>query len=104
MSSTICFNLDQFKILSSGNELSLSSLLTTQQAFVDSVDQDQTAQNVQSDFFNLHCHSSLQLNCFFILQWKCIFSQGKTTIYLFGSVRVIRCFSGTIISLSNNVV
>ena len=27
----------------------LSSLLTTQEAFVDSVDQDQTAQNVQSD-------------------------------------------------------
>ena len=29
--------------------LTLSPLLTTQETFVDSVDQDQTAQNVQSD-------------------------------------------------------
>ena len=29
--------------------LTLSLLVTTQEAFVDSVDQDQTAQNVQSD-------------------------------------------------------
>ena len=32
--------------------LTLSLLLTTQEAFVDSVDQDQTAQNVQSDLWS----------------------------------------------------
>ena len=39
----------------------------------------------------LHCphfHSRLYLKCFFILQWKSIFSQWKATIYLFGSERV----------------
>ena len=34
--------------------LTLSILLTTQEAFVDSVDQDQTALSVQSDL-DLHC-------------------------------------------------
>ena len=35
--------------LSTDKKLTLSSLMMTQEAFVDNVDQDQTAQNVQSD-------------------------------------------------------
>ena len=35
--------------------LTLSLLLITQEAFVDSVDQDQTARSVQSDQSDLHC-------------------------------------------------
>ena len=57
MSSAICFNSDQSKILSSGNGLKdgvgLFSLepnrLSGNAIFVDSVDQNQTAQNVESD-------------------------------------------------------
>ena len=58
--------------------------MRTQEAFVDSVDQDQTAQNVQSDLWS----TLSTLNRFLILQWKYIFSQWKTTIYSFGSERV----------------
>ena len=64
MSSAVCFNLDQSKILLSGNGLThevehnksftLSPLLTTKEAFVDTADQDQTAQNIQSDLY-IHC-------------------------------------------------
>ena len=43
------FNLDKGKILLTGEALILSLLMTTIEAFVDSVDQDQTAQNMQSD-------------------------------------------------------
>ena len=49
ISSAICFNLGQSRILSSGNGLTLSIPMTTAEGFVDSVNQDQTAQNVQSD-------------------------------------------------------
>ena len=49
MSSATCFNLDLSKILSSGNRLTLSIQITTQEAFVDNVDQAQTAQSMQSD-------------------------------------------------------
>ena len=49
MLSAICFNLDQSKVLSSGNGLTLSLLVTKQGAFVDSVNQNQTAQDVQFD-------------------------------------------------------
>ena len=38
-----------FYLFQSANVFTLSLLMTTQEAFVDSVDQDQTAQNVQSD-------------------------------------------------------
>ena len=57
--------------------LILSSLLTTQGAFVERVDQDQTAQNVHliSDLHCPHFHSRIYVNRFFILQWKYIFSQ-----------------------------
>ena len=71
--------------------LTLSLLMMTQKDFLDSVDQDQTAQNVQFYLWStlfLHFHSRLYLNCFFILQWKYIFSQWKTKIYLFASERV----------------
>ena len=40
---------------------------------------------------DLHCpqfHSRLQLNCLFILQWNCYFSQWKYTIHLLGRERV----------------
>ena len=56
MSSAVCLNLDQSKILWSGNELTLSFLMTTQEAFVDSLDQDQTAHNVQSHPLNYTVH------------------------------------------------
>ena len=61
--------------------------MTTQGAFEDSVDQDQTAQNVQSDL-------SSTLSIFCILDYNYIFSSScdgsvflanTTTIYLFGS-------------------
>ena len=41
--------MDRSKILTCGKELTLSLLMMTQEGFVDSVDQDQTAQNGQSD-------------------------------------------------------
>ena len=44
-----CFLSHQTQMITS-TPLSLSLLMTTQEAFVDNVDQDQTAQNVQSDF------------------------------------------------------
>ena len=42
---------DQFNTLFN-RLLTISLLMTTQEAFVDSVDQDQTAQNVQSDLWS----------------------------------------------------
>ena len=55
-SSASAFNLDKAKILLSAERLALfndgltlSLLLTTLEAFVDSVDQDRTAHNVQCD-------------------------------------------------------
>ena len=39
--------------------LTLSLPMITQEAFVDSVDQDQTAQNMISDLHDLHFHSRL---------------------------------------------
>ena len=39
-------------MLGKGNALTLSYLMTTQEAFVDRVDQDQTAQKVQSDLLS----------------------------------------------------
>ena len=50
MSSAICFNLDQSKILSSGNGLNLNAigLLWT----VYSIDKDQTVQNIQFDVWS----------------------------------------------------
>ena len=61
---------------------------------MDSVDQDQTAQNVQSDLWSTLSTLSFYIitECFFILQWKYIFSQWKNTFYLFGSVRVNSSF------------
>ena len=57
LSSANAFNLDQSEILSSVKilviGLTLSILLTTEEAFVDSVNQDQTAQNVQSDLCSI---------------------------------------------------
>ena len=47
MSFAICFNLEQSKILSSGN--GLKSTFCTIVAFVANVDQDQTVQKVQSN-------------------------------------------------------
>ena len=47
MSSAICFGLEQSKILSSVNKLTLSLLLITKEAFVDCGDQDQTEQKVK---------------------------------------------------------
>ena len=41
-----------------------------------------------SDLHCPHFHSRLSLNCFFISQWKFIFSQWKTTIYFFSIERV----------------
>ena len=52
MLSANAINVDKSKIVSSGTELTLSILMTTQEAFVDSVDQDQTVQNVQSDLLS----------------------------------------------------
>ena len=49
MSSAICFNLARSKILSSGNWLSPLERISAWTPFADVVDQDQTAQNVQSD-------------------------------------------------------
>ena len=49
MSSAICFNLDQFKILSSGNGLICKVLEPASVDFADTVDQDQAAHKVQSD-------------------------------------------------------
>ena len=57
--------------------------MTTQEDFVDSADQEFA---VWSLIYTVHIfHSLLWLNCFFMLQWKCIFSQWKSMIYLFGS-------------------
>ena len=69
--------------------LTLSLLLTIQEPFADSVDQDQTAQNVQSDLWST-LSTFFNLYCFLIFQWQCIFSQWKSMIYLFGSERVNR--------------
>ena len=44
--SIFFFSFDVFETLPS---LTLSLLMTTQEAFVDCVDEDQTAQNIQSD-------------------------------------------------------
>ena len=49
--------------------LTLSPLFTKQEAFVDSIAQDQTVRNVQSDRW-----STLSI---FILQWKCILANEK---------------------------
>ena len=85
MSSAICFNLDQSKILSSGNGLTLSLLMTTQESFVDSVDLDQTAQNVKFDLWST-------LSTFYILDYSytvsssyngiVFFSQWKKKLYI----------------------
>ena len=48
MLSAICFDLDQSKSLSSVNRFTLSLLMTTQEALVDSVYKDQAAQNVHT--------------------------------------------------------
>ena len=60
MLSAICFNLDQSKILSSGNGLTLSLLMMTQGAFVDSVKirQHRTC-NLIADLHCPHFHSRL---------------------------------------------
>ena len=59
-------------------------------AFVFSVSQDQTANNVQSDLWSTLStnHSRLTVNCFFILQWKYILANKKLQFYLFGNKRV----------------
>ena len=78
--------------------------MTIQQAFVDSVDQDQTAQNVQSDLWSTLSTvfvSRLLLSRSFILLLYCILSQLKTTIYLFGGERLN---SGTFNLLSENAL
>ena len=49
MSSAICFNLNQSKILSSGNGLNLRAPFITIIAFVANVDQYHDAQNLQTD-------------------------------------------------------
>ena len=53
MSSAICFNLDQSKILSPGNELEgkfhLNLLSGTPEPFADSIEQDQTVKNLHSN-------------------------------------------------------
>ena len=63
--------------------LTLSLPVTTQETLVDSVDQYQTAQNMQSDLWSTP--STLLFHLFF--------SQWKSTIYLFASERV-NIFSG----------
>ena len=74
--------------------------MTTQEAFVDSVDQDQIASSsgntivLCSLISDLHCpHFKSRkcfswLNCIFFLKCKCTFSWWKNKIYLFCSERV----------------
>ena len=73
--------------------------MTTQEAFVDIVDQDQTAEDMQSDLWSTLSTFSFQIitKLFLILQWRDIFSQWKNSIYLFGSERFKSDFC-----LSNN--
>ena len=61
--------------------------MTTQEAFVDSVDQDQTARNVQSDLWSTLSTFSFYIisESFLHLAMGVYFSQWKTTIYSFGS-------------------
>ena len=64
--------------------------MTTQRFFMDSIGQDQTSQNMESDLWSTLSTNFIldyNLNLFFILQWKYTFSQWKTTIYLFGNER-----------------
>ena len=71
--------------------LTLSLLMMTPEAFVDSVDQDQ---NVESDLWSTPSILDLPIQIItmlsFILQWKCNFSQWKSLIYLFSCERVKR--------------
>ena len=50
---------NRFKMKTPSIPLNPSLLLTTQEAFVDSVDHDQTEQNVNSDLHSPHFHSRL---------------------------------------------
>ena len=63
-----------------------------QEAFVDSVDQDQTAQNVQSDLWStLYTVSFYSITKLFLhLAMEVYFSQWKSTINSFSSERVKR--------------
>ena len=47
LSSANAFNLDQFKFLSFGRGLTLKAPITTEVAFVASLDQDKAVQNMQ---------------------------------------------------------